>query len=284
MTEQEAKNKIVSWAKAQIGYKEGENNWNKYAQGKESAYGWNVQNQPWCDVFVDAGFIECFGLDAARKMTYQPVFSALCSASAQNYKNNNAWYSSPEVGDQAFFYYEGGINHTGIVVQVTGGLVYTVEGNSSDMVRMGVYATDHSAIAGYGRPNWRIFAGDAPGNSSVPFEPGEENGSDTYTVQAGDTLYGISAKTGVSVSDLVQINKITNPNIIHVGDVLKLREDQTETPQEPIESSEDDLRAVALRVIRGEFGNGVIRTILLKMKGYDPAEVQKVVNQILLGR
>ena len=167
MTEQEAKNKLVSWAKAQIGYREGESNWNKYAQGKESAYGWNVQNQPWCDVFVDAGFIECFGLDTARKMTYQPVFSALCSASAQNYKNNNAWYNSPEVGDQAFFNYEGGINHTGIVINVSGGLVYTVEGNSSDMVRMGVYATGHSAIAGYGRPNWSVVTGENE-NASAP--------------------------------------------------------------------------------------------------------------------
>ena len=160
MTLEQAKLKLVEWAKAQIGYYEGEANWNKYARGKESAYGWNVQNQPWCDVFVDAGFIECFGLDTARKMTYQPVFSALCSASAQYYKNNNAWYNSPEVGDQIFFYYEGGINHTGIVIQVSGGLVYTVEGNSSDMVRMGVYATGHSAIAGYGRPNWSVVAGD----------------------------------------------------------------------------------------------------------------------------
>ena len=152
MTEQEAKNKLVSWAKAQIGYREGESNWNKYAQGKESAYGWNVQNQPWCDVFVDAGFIECFGLDTARKMTYQPVFSALCSASAQNYKNNGAWYNSPEVGDQAFFYYEGGINHTGIVVQVPGGLVYTVEGNSGDRCVENRYYLGSAPVYGYGCP------------------------------------------------------------------------------------------------------------------------------------
>lgn len=162
MTVEQAKLKLVEWAKAQIGYYEGESNWNKYAQGKESAYGWNVQNQPWCDVFVDCGFIECFGLNDAKKLTYQPTFSALCSASAQFYKNHNAWYSSPEVGDQVFFYADGGINHTGIVVAVSGGLVTTVEGNSSDAVRMRVYANGVQTIAGYGRPNWSIFSANVP--------------------------------------------------------------------------------------------------------------------------
>ncbi len=186
MTIEQAKLKLVEWAKAQIGYYEGESNWNKYAQGKESAYGWNVQNQPWCDVFVDAGFIECFGLDTARKMTYQPVFSALCSASAQNYKNNGAWYNSPEVGDQVFFYYEGGINHTGIVVQVTGGLVYTVEGNSSDMVRMGVYATGHSVIAGYGRPNWSVATGESGDASPATEHKTVKTVAELPTLKQGD--------------------------------------------------------------------------------------------------
>ena len=158
MTIEQAKEKLVAWARSQVGYTEGEQNWNKYAVGKAGAYGWDVQNQPWCDVFVDCGFIECFGLDDARKLTYQPTFSALCSASAQFYKNHNAWYQSPEVGDQVFFYVDGGINHTGIVVAVSGGLVTTVEGNSSDAVRMRVYANGVQTIAGYGRPNWSIFS------------------------------------------------------------------------------------------------------------------------------
>lgn len=283
MTISEAKQKFVAWAIAQVGYSETGDNWNKYAQGKYAAYGWDVQSQPWCDVFVDAGFIETFGLDLAAKLTYQPrgAFSALCSQSAQYYKNNGAYFYSPEIGDQVFFNVSGGINHTGIVVAISGGILTTVEGNSSDMVRRNAYGIGSAYINGYGRPNWGIFAGETP---SKPNDPANLSDADTYVVQAGDTLYGISAKTGVSVSGLVRINKIKNPNIIHVGDVLKLREDQAETPQEPTENKEDDLREVALRVIRGEFGNGVIRAILLKMKGYDPAEVQKTVNQILLGR
>lgn len=164
MTIDQAKNKLVSWCLKQVGYHEGNNNWNKYAEGKTGAYGWNVQNQPWCDVFVDAAFIECFGVDAASALTYQPFgsYSALCSASADFYKAHSAFKPTPEVGDQIFFYYSGGINHTGIVVSVSGGVVTTVEGNSSDSVRKNAYAVGASIIAGYGRPDWaKVVDGNA---------------------------------------------------------------------------------------------------------------------------
>ena len=159
MTIQEAKTKLVNWALAQIGYHEGANNYNKYAPEWTAAGGWNAQNQPWCDIFVDCGFIESFGIDLASRMTYQPKggFSALCSASANYYKANNAWFSTPAVGDQAFFIVSGGINHTGIVVGVTGGVVTCVEGNSSDAVRKNNYNLGTSYIAGFGRPNWSVF-------------------------------------------------------------------------------------------------------------------------------
>lgn len=173
MTIQEAKNKLVAWCKDQVGYAEGYNNYNKYATGRYSAYGWDVQNQPWCDVFVDCAFIECFGLDAASRLTYQPKggFSALCSASAQFYKNNGAYYSSPEVGDQVFFNVSGGINHTGIVVKAGGGIVETIEGNSSDAVRNNAYAIGSSYINGYGRPNWGIFSNEDVGPVTEPSAP-----------------------------------------------------------------------------------------------------------------
>lgn len=176
MTAAEAKAKLTAWANAQVGYAEGANNWNKYAEKWTSAGGWNAQNQPWCDVFVDVGFIECFGLDLASRLTYQPKggFSALCSQSAQYYKNNGAYYNSPEVGDQIFFNASGGINHTGIVVSVSGGVVYTVEGNSSDMVRRNSYGIGSSYINGYGRPNWKVFSGESGGQVETPADPQDD--------------------------------------------------------------------------------------------------------------
>lgn len=159
MTIQESKNKLIQWAQNEIGYCEGYNNWNKYAEKWTKAGGWYAQNQPYCDIFVDTAFIEVFGLELASKLTYQPIggFSALCSASAQFYKNNKAWYTTPEVGDQVFFYSGGGINHTGIVETVNGGYFTTIEGNSSDMVARRSYYVGNSYVAGFGRPNWSMI-------------------------------------------------------------------------------------------------------------------------------
>ena len=173
MTIQEAKNKLVNWCLSQIGYTEGANNYNKYAPKWTEAGGWNAQNQPWCDIFVDCAFIECFGIDLASKLTYQPKggFSALCSASANYYKANGAYFTTPAVGDQIFFNVSGGINHTGIVVGVTGGMVTVVEGNSSDAVRKNTYAVNNSYINGFGRPRWSVFE---DGGDDEPVAPTDQ--------------------------------------------------------------------------------------------------------------
>ncbi len=43
-----------------------------------------------------------------------------------------------------------------------------------------------------------------------------------YTVQTGETLSGIAAKYGVTVSYLVNLNGIQNPNLIYPGQMLKV--------------------------------------------------------------
>ena len=199
MTITEAKAKLIAWCNAQVGYTEGANNYNKYAPKWAQAGGWNAQNQPWCDIFVDCGFIECFGIDLASRLTYQPKggFSALCSASADFYRRNGAYYSSPEVGDQIFFNVSGGINHTGIVVKVTNATVEAVEGNSSDAVRKNVYALGSAYINGYGRPNWGVFVGGDPQENEPPEEDEDQQTEpepkpakptvDLPTVKQGDT-------------------------------------------------------------------------------------------------
>lgn len=42
----------------------------------------------------------------------------------------------------------------------------------------------------------------------------------TYTVQPGDTLWGISRSYGVTVNQIVQLNGIQNPNLIYPGQVF----------------------------------------------------------------
>ena len=51
---------------------------------------------------------------------------------------------------------------------------------------------------------------------------GNNNFSTTYVVQSGDTLSGIASRFGTTVQELVQLNDISNPNLIYIGEVLKL--------------------------------------------------------------
>jgi peptidoglycan hydrolase-like protein with peptidoglycan-binding domain len=164
MTVEQAKQKLLAWAAEQIGYREGGDNYNQYAAMPEISrlLGWDAQNQPWCNIFVLAAFVCCFGLDAGAAMLYQRVGrgSALCRASAQFFKDAGAWHTRPEPGDIIFFYVNGDINHQGVVIRVYGGSIVTVEGNSSDQVAERVYQLGASNIAGYGRPNWALAAGE----------------------------------------------------------------------------------------------------------------------------
>ena len=154
----------MSLAYDQVGYKEGNNNYNKYADDLkiQKLYGWGVQNQPWCAVFVNWLFLNAFGYDDGSAMTYGG--SPGCAVAAQNYKKNNDWSTNARKGDQIFFNINGGINHTGIVVDVSGSTIRTVEGNSSDRVSQNSYYTGDPSIAGYGVPNWAVVA-------NVPDDP-----------------------------------------------------------------------------------------------------------------
>ena len=46
--------------------------------------------------------------------------------------------------------------------------------------------------------------------------------ADTVTVQAGDTVSEIAHEHGASVSDIINENSLSNPNLIFVGDKLKV--------------------------------------------------------------
>lgn len=178
--------RVIAAAKAEVGYLEkrtnsqlndktanaGWNNWTKYAAELDKLgdiYNGAKNGYYWCDVFVDWLFITTFGKETAMKMLYQPYkgLGAGCTYSAQYYKNNGAWYTSPKAGDQIFFAYSNdGYDHTGIVVKVEGDRVYTIEGNTSGgsgVVDNGggvfekSYPLGYYQIGGYGRPNYSLI-------------------------------------------------------------------------------------------------------------------------------
>lgn len=172
MTEQEAIKKVCDVAYSQVGYREGENNYNKYAKELDPlgiTYG-PKQNQPWCGEFKLWCFYKAFGVNAALELlcSPKPTGIPLCADGAKYFKNAGRWSSKPQRGACVFFYYDGGINHTGIVVEATSLTFTTVEGNSSDMVSRRVRTVGDPSVAGFGIPKWSVVADSVP--PEVPVE------------------------------------------------------------------------------------------------------------------
>ena len=57
---------------------------------------------------------------------------------------------------------------------------------------------------------------------SVSSAPIQAPATNTYTVQSGDTLSSIASKFGTSYQTLASLNGISNPNLIYVGQVLRV--------------------------------------------------------------
>ena len=112
-------------------------------------YGYD-EYQPWCACFVSWCADQCGYIDAG----IIPKF-AKCSVGAKWFQERGQFESAgytPKTGDLIFFEWgDGGdLDHVGIVVNVENGFVNTIEGNSSNKVQRGRYATGDSSIYGYG--------------------------------------------------------------------------------------------------------------------------------------
>lgn len=66
--------------------------------------------------------------------------------------------------------------------------------------------------------------------SPPPADDPPRTGSNTYTVQAGDTLYRIARRLGIPVNDIINANNITNPSLIYPGTVLTIPTGSGSTP------------------------------------------------------
>ena len=166
---------VISIALGEVGYMEkasdadldsktanaGHNNFTKYARDLWNAdphwYQGPKQGYDWCAVFVDWCLYNAAGWDsnyAQAVKFYTGPYGAGCQYAAEYYKAAGAWYHDPEPGDQVFFGWNGSYQHTGLVEKVADGVVYTIEGNSNDMVRRRSYSTYDTSILGYGRPKY----------------------------------------------------------------------------------------------------------------------------------
>ena len=171
--------RVIDIAVAEVGYvekKNGDSLYDKTANAganNYTKYGYEMHNiQPknmdypaaWCDTFVDWCFYKAYGVGNAKKLL-RGDFDDYTIRSAQLYKDKDAWYQKPQVGDQIFFKNDREICHTGLVYKVGADRVYTVEGNTSSelgvvpnggCVRLKSYSTNYKRIAGYGRPNYKM--------------------------------------------------------------------------------------------------------------------------------
>lgn len=113
----------------------------------------------------------------------------------------------------------------------------------------GSYATDPNyansldrMISDYGLIRYDVYAGTSSNNqnqqnsnaansSQHESQISSGNGNqipDTYTVKAGDSLWGISQTYSTTVNNLKQINNLSS-NVIYVGQVLKLKQQSNST-------------------------------------------------------
>lgn len=113
----------------------------------------------------------------------------------------------------------------------------------------GSYATDPNyansldrMISDYGLIRYDVYAGTSSNNqnqqnsnaansSQHESQIASGNGNqipDTYTVKAGDSLWGISQTYSTTVNNLKQINNLSS-NVIYVGQVLKLKQQSNST-------------------------------------------------------
>lgn len=110
----------------------------------------------------------------------------------------------------------------------TGSITYTVRaGNTLSQIAnaYGVTIQHIVEINNIQNPN-RIFPGErlriTDSMSNELYELGNPNQDITYIVRRGDTLNSISRKFNVTVDNLVRKNGIMNPNVIYVGQIIRI--------------------------------------------------------------
>ncbi|UYQ76384.1 LysM peptidoglycan-binding domain-containing protein [Glutamicibacter sp. JL.03c] len=81
----------------------------------------------------------------------------------------------------------------------------------------------------------KVSGGSSSSKSQTPSKPKAK--TSTYTVKSGDTLGGIAAKHGMSLSELLKVNNISSSKRIYPGDKIKISggssSSKSQTPSKP---------------------------------------------------
>lgn len=119
----------------------------------------------------------------------------------------------------------------GLPAAYTASSSYTVRSGDTLSSIAARFGTSYEALASANHiadPNFiypgqvLVVSGGTATVSAASYSGGSGAASGTYTVRAGDTLSSIAARFGTNYEALARINGIANPNIIEVGQVLRL--------------------------------------------------------------
>jgi hypothetical protein len=115
-----------------------------------------IGNGPWCAMAVTYWAGHSSNLPAI--FAGKGIGYSYTVYHAQKFQKQGRWHSGTsgiKPGDVVFYDWSGTrsigkIDHVGVVEKVSGGTIYTIEGNASDRCKR--VARDHTYIVGYGRP------------------------------------------------------------------------------------------------------------------------------------
>ena len=268
---------IVRIARAEIGYKEkksnaylddktanaGGGNYTKYARDldKISYFNGKKQGFDWCAVFYCWLMVQALedGM-SARSALYQPNAKynagAGCTPQAQYYRESNAFFTSPKVGDQIFYGTAGDEAHTGLVIEVSDGNIYTIEGNVQNQVMLIKHSISDKSIVGYGRPR---------------YEDGDPYA--VHVVKTGETLNQIAEEYNTTAEKIAQENNIADPDVIKTGQVLIFKRGEAGWHTSDIFCQYGD-RNTAVKVVQALL---LKRGLTLTYDGYFGAETRSAV-------
>jgi len=88
--------------------------------------------------------------------------------------------------------------------------------------RYGVSASSLVRANGIANPNLVVAGTTITISGGGGAQPGSSSGSTSHTVRAGETLSGIAARYGESVSSLARANGLSNPNLVVSGTSLSI--------------------------------------------------------------
>lgn len=263
---------LIAQARSWIGCRESDGSHKKiidvYNSHRPLARGYKVRyTDAWCATFVSACAIKTGLTDIIPTECGCPEMIRL-------FQKMGEWNESdvrkPNPGDIIFYDWQdsgsgdnkGTPDHVGIVEKVSGNTITVIEGNKNDAVGRRTLKVNGRYIRGYGIPRYSAASAATTGGtgSSVTVERAAKD------VIAGKYGNGDTRKKAITALGL---------------DYDAVQKRVNEMLGSGSESTKKTVDQVAREVIGGDWGNGDYRKRKLREAGYDPAEVQKRVNEIL---